>query len=125
MNLTQIETQQRKSNYSAFYQERTHFTNNRPDYFNLKAVVRDEFGILKVNCVVCIQINIYCNHLNSKIIYSEAHPLITNSSGYIELSVGLQNPSEFKEINWMQGPYFMQIVVDGYELVNKVLVSIF
>ena len=122
--MTSMPTLKKKSNSSAFYQEHTYFFNNKLEYFNVKALVRDEFGKLKINSLVCIRIIISGIHARSKILYSESHPIVTNSCGFIELSVGLKNPSAFKHINWMQGPYFMQVIVDGYELMNKVLLSI-
>jgi hypothetical protein len=124
MKHPQIETVSKKTNNSTFHQEGIQFNNNQPKFFKLKAMVRDEFGTLKTNSLVCIQIFISGNNPKNKIIYNETHPAITNSYGLTELSIGLQNPSAFRSINWMHGPFFMQVIVNGYELTNKVLISV-
>jgi hypothetical protein len=123
MKHPQIETVSKKTNNSTFYQEGIYFSNNQPEFFKLKALVRDEFGRLKTNSFVCIQIFISGIDPKKELIYDEIHPVITNSYGLTELSVGLENPAKFKRINWMHGPYFMQVIVNGHELMNKVLIS--
>ena len=121
MKTITIENTGIKSSYSSFYHEKTCYNNNKPRYFNLKALLRDEQGELRSNSLICIQIFITNNSFSSTSIYAEAHHALTSKSGFMELQIGLQFPAKFNQIDWMNGPYFMKVMLDGHELKNKIL----
>lgn len=110
-----------KNSYSSFYHEKTCYTNNKPQYFNFKALLRDDRGEIRANSLICIQIFITDNSFSDTSIYAEAHHALTNKAGFIQLQIGLQFPAKFIQIDWMNGPYFMKVMLNGHELQNKIL----
>jgi hypothetical protein len=121
MKTITIEKTGMKNSYSSFYHEKTCYSNNKPRYFSLKALLRDEKGELRANSLLCIQLFITNNSFSNTFIYTESHHALTNKSGFIQLQVGLQFPAKFNQIDWMNGPYFMKVVLNGLELKNKIL----
>lgn len=95
-----------------------------PESFKYQAVVRDETGIAITNTEVNIEINILRGSTSGTSIFSETHTTNTNAFGLVNLEIGSINTSDFSAIDWANGPYYVQITVDGSELGTSQLLSV-
>lgn len=95
-----------------------------PLIFNYQAVLRDATGNLRVNTPVNIEISILSENASGTEVFSETHSATTNSFGLINLGIGSVNPAGFANIDWADGPYYIQLSVDGIEMGTSQLLSV-
>ena len=95
-----------------------------PSLFNYQAVLRDDAGEIKANQDATIGIELLQGTAQGTSIFSESHMIQTNEFGLINLQVGAENPVDFAEVDWSDGPYFIRISVDGVEMGTSPLLSV-
>lgn len=85
-----------------------------PDAFHYQAVVRDSNGDVISNATVGVQISILQGGENSSAVYVESFAPMTNDFGLFSVRIGNGTPVEgdFENINWGDGPYFINTEVD-------------
>ena len=82
-----------------------------PQGFNYQAVARNAAGQLIVNRNIGVRISILQGSENGTRIYWQDTTVTTNANGLFTLIVG-DNSTNFANINWAQGPYFLRSDVD-------------
>lgn len=85
-----------------------------PNAINYQAVVRDASGNIIANQAVGMRIAILQGSQNGTIVFQETFAPTTTDFGLVNVAIGtgtLLNGS-FTNINWGNGPYFIQVAVD-------------
>ena len=82
-----------------------------PKGFNYQAVVRNSAGQLMANRMVSVRINILQGTANGTSVYQQTDNVTTNGNGLFTLVVG-ENSTDFANINWSHGPYYIVSEVD-------------
>jgi hypothetical protein len=95
-----------------------------PEGFSYQAILRDASGMVRADADVSIEITIVQDSAAGSIVFDETHTVTTNSMGLITLQIGSVNTSDFLDIDWSDGPYFMRIKVDGTEMGASQLLSV-
>ena len=97
-----------------------------PTGFNYQAALRDSDGRVKSNESVNIGIRLLQGSINGLPAYEESHPNIqTNEFGLISLVIGDGvSTYDMAVINWADGPFFLEISVNGNLLGTNQLLSV-
>lgn len=96
-----------------------------PDAFQYQAVVRDSDGNARANETVTLDIAILQGSANGTTVYSETHEPTTNGAGLVTLEIGGGSSGDsFSAIDWSDGPWFMEVSVDGTEMGTSQLLSV-
>lgn len=84
-----------------------------PQKLSYQAVVRNSLGKLIQNSNVGMRISILQGSAGGPVVYTETHTAVSNVNGLVTLEVGTGTPTGiFSEIDWANGPYFMQTETD-------------
>jgi hypothetical protein len=88
-----------------------------PQGFSYQAVVRDAEGVLLLNTNVGVQVSVTRDSVGGTLVYQELHQsgLQTNQNGLLTLVIGQGQPqwsTSFSQINWGDGPYYVQVGID-------------
>jgi len=85
-----------------------------PAAFNFQSVLHSPEGTLLADQNVNLQLDILQGSATDTVVYSESHAVLTNSLGLVNLAIGTgMTTDDFSTIDWGNGPYFLQITVDG------------
>ncbi len=95
-----------------------------PQSFNYQAVLRDASGNILANQDVSIGLAILQGSVSGTEVFSEIQNTTTNSFGLTNLKIGSVNTTGFQTIDWADGPYFIQISVDGNIMGTSQLLSV-
>ena len=95
-----------------------------PQSFNYQAVLRDASGNILANQNIEIQVGILQGSASGSAIFSETHSTTTNNFGLVNLTVGSISSTNFSSIDWTDGPFFIQISVDGTIMGTSQLLSV-
>jgi len=95
-----------------------------PNSFKYQAVLRDISGNIKANNTVNLKISILQGSSMGASVYNEIINTSTNAFGMINLEIGSQNPTGFSNINWANGPYFIQINVNDTLISSSQLLAV-
>jgi hypothetical protein len=95
-----------------------------PNGINYQAVIRTNTGTLASNQPVVIRARILQTTANGTAVYSERHNLTTDQFGMVNFVIGngvflAGNP--FANLNWGNGPYFLELGVAFTNQVNPVV----
>lgn len=82
-----------------------------PQGFNYQAVVRNAAGQLISNRPVSVRISITRGSQTGTTVYQQAQNINTNANGLFTLTVG-ENSTDFANIDWANGPYFLNSDID-------------
>ena len=85
-----------------------------PEKFTYQAVVRNANNSLVANAQVGVRVSILQGSANGSALYVETQTATTNANGLVTLSIGggsVQQGS-FANINWANGPFFLQTETD-------------
>lgn len=93
-----------------------------PLSFQYQAVVRDDTGQPLANEEVELTVHILMGSHEGSPVFSETHYLETNAFGLVNIQVGSQESME--NINWDEGIYFVEIIVDGNPMGATQLLSV-
>jgi uncharacterized protein (TIGR02145 family) len=85
-----------------------------PSSFNYQAVARDEAGQPISGQTIGLQVSILQGSATGSLVYQEIFTPETNEFGLINLQIGngQANHGQFDNIDWAQGPYFIQVGMD-------------
>ncbi len=95
-----------------------------PQSFNYQAVLRDASGNILANQNIDIQVDILQGSASGSAIFSENHSTTTNNFGLVNLTVGSISSTDLSNIDWTDGPFFIQISVDGTIMGTSQLLSV-
>ena len=86
--------------------------------FNYQAVARDANGDPQTG-VVNLQFVIHQGAANGPAVFTENHNNVNlNAFGLFSRVIGSVQTGAFEGINWANGPYFLEVLVDGQQLGN-------
>jgi hypothetical protein len=83
-----------------------------PQGLNYQAVARNASGAELVNQAINVQVAIHQFTANGNLVFSETHSLSTNPFGLFMLVIGSIDTLNFAAIDWANGPYFLEILID-------------
>ncbi len=98
-----------------------------PNGINYQAVIRTNTGTLASNQPVVIRARILQTTANGTAVYSERHNLTTDQFGLVNFVIGSGvpfapfTPASFANLNWGNGPYFLELGVAFTNQVNPVV----
>jgi len=95
-----------------------------PQGFNYQAVIRNTAGEIIANAEVDITINIRQGTADGTVICTETFTTETNEFGLVNLAVGSINPNDFAAIGWAEGPYFVEVQLNGSAMGVTQLLSV-
>lgn len=95
-----------------------------PNGFNYQAVLRNTSGEVRANADLIVEVSILHGSATGSSVYNETHNTTTNSTGLINLVIGSKDTTDFNTIEWADGPYFIQIEVDGSLIGTSQLLSV-
>ncbi len=95
-----------------------------PNAFKYQAVVRNAQGEVMVSQTVTITISILQGDINGAEVFTEIHDSTTNEFGLVTLNIGAGNTTDFKAINWQNGPYFVKVEIEGEVMGVSQLLSV-
>ena len=81
-----------------------------PEKVTYQAVVRDNNSTLITSTQVGIEINIYQTTASGTLVYTETQTPTTNVNGLLSIEIGGQ--TGFDQIDWANGPYFIETNID-------------
>jgi len=85
-----------------------------PEKMSYQAVIRDNSDFLLKKSNVNLKIIVKQGSANGSSVYEETHHTMTNLNGLLSLEIGsgFVEKGSFNEINWAQGPFFIETLVD-------------
>ncbi|MCR9172853.1 MAG: hypothetical protein NXI10_10190 [bacterium] len=93
-----------------------------PEAFKYQAVIRDANNQIVANSTLGVQFIIRQGSTIGPIEYSETFTTVSNAYGLIDLSIGTGNSQFiFSSIDWSNGPYFLETLLDLNGGTNYVL----
>jgi len=95
-----------------------------PNAIKYQAVARDNAGDVLANQSVSLTISILQGSVTGREVFTETHDSTTNAYGLVSLNIGAGNPSDFANIDWANGPYFVKVVMDGNVMGTSQLLSV-
>ncbi|GEM_PF-4273863 len=105
----------------------SHVWAQAPDMFSYQAVIRDGTNNLVSNTAIGVQARILQGGPSGIEVYSETHAGMTNLNGLITLEIGNGTTASgaFGNIDWGDGPYFIELGTDitggsNYSLIGSV-----
>ena len=95
-----------------------------PSSFNYQAVLRDASGGILSNQEIEIGIALLQGSATGTEVFAETHAVTTNEFGLVNLQIGSVNTAGMETIYWSDGPYFIEISVDGTVMGTSQLLSV-
>ena len=92
-----------------------------PQGFNYQAVARDASGDILASTSLTVRISILQNSTSGPLVWEGYHMITTNSYGLFSIIIGQGTGglTEFSEINWSSGNFFLKVEVDdGNGMIN-------
>ena len=85
-----------------------------PQKMTYQAVIRNGSNALILSSPIGIKVSVLQGSANGTVTYSETQIQNTNINGLVSLEIGMGTPviGTFSNINWANGPYFIQTEVD-------------
>ncbi len=85
-----------------------------PEKMSYQAVIRDDSDALVKSSSVDLKIILRQGSPKGSSVYEETHHAMTNKNGLLSLEIGSGTIEKgfFSEINWSQGPFFIESLVD-------------
>jgi len=84
-----------------------------PQKMSYQAIVRNAAGKLVQSANVSIRITILQGSATGTPVYTETHNTATNINGLVSIEIGsLTGTGSFADINWAEGPFFLQTETD-------------
>jgi hypothetical protein len=95
-----------------------------PNAIKYQAVARDASGDVIANESVSLTISILQGSVTGTEVFTETHDSTTNAYGLVSLNIGAGNPTDFANIDWANGPYFVKVVMGGNVMGTSQLLSV-
>ena len=86
---------------------------NFPDSIHYQGIARNAFGNPLINKNIGILLNIRQGSPLGTVVFTETHSVTTNTLGLFSLTIGSQNTFSFQSIQWDQGPYYLEVLIDS------------
>ncbi len=85
-----------------------------PEKMSYQAIIRNAENALVSDAQVGLQISILQGTIDGTAVFVETHTVTTNENGLatLEIGQGTAGTGSFSEINWSEGPYFIQTEID-------------
>lgn len=85
-----------------------------PDAFQYQAVIKNSDASAFGNKEVILKFDIHQKTAAGSVIFSETHQSTTNAAGIVNLQIGKGTAvhATLSQINWADGPYFIETLVD-------------
>ena len=85
-----------------------------PEKFSYQAVVRAADNTLLSNTEIGVQVSIIQDSPDGSAVFTETHTPVTNENGLfsIEIGAGVAKVGVLGDINWAEGPYYIQTKID-------------
>ncbi len=85
-----------------------------PEKMSYQAVIRDNSDVLVKNSQVDLKINIRKSSPDGASVYEETHSVKTNINGLVSLEIGTGKitSGKFSDIDWSNGPFFIETLID-------------
>jgi hypothetical protein len=83
-----------------------------PAGFNYQAVIRNNSGELVKNSTIGVRFSILKDSGSGAAVYTETINPSTNENGLVTAEIGKANPSQFSQIDWSTGTYFLKTETD-------------
>ena len=96
-----------------------------PLSFKYQAYLRNADGTIRGSEFVTLQLRILQGTINGAAVYTEVHNTSTNNHGLVSVNVGGgSTSSNMSAVQWSNGPYFLNISVNGINLGTSELLSV-
>jgi len=95
-----------------------------PQGFKYQALYRDNSGNIIANENIAVQIKLLQGSATGTEVFSETHNTSTNDFGLFNLEIGSENPTAFATIDWSNGSYFVNTIVNGTDYGTSQLLSV-
>ncbi|MBN2665641.1 MAG: hypothetical protein JXR67_03965, partial [Bacteroidales bacterium] len=96
-----------------------------PLSFSYQAVIRDAGGSVMAEEPVTVRIILRHSTAGGFPVYTESHSTRTNTLGLVNLKIGEGSTADdFSSIDWSDGPYFLELSVNGIEMGTSQLLSV-
>ncbi|MFC0875142.1 hypothetical protein ACE01N_01040 [Saccharicrinis sp. FJH2] len=94
--------------------------------FNYQTVLRNSAGKVEANTAVVLKFTIKQGSESGTSLYSESHDVSTNTFGVISVVVGEGTliSGDFSTIDWSNGPYYLNVDIDGEDMGTSQLNSV-
>lgn len=86
------------------------------DGFFYQAVARDANGEVLSSQDISISFEIRKGNSNGTVVYEEDYTTSTNEFGLVNVIIGNEDLDDFNGIEWDEGPYFLNVAIDGENL---------
>lgn len=85
-----------------------------PDKLSYQAIIRNTDGTLVTDSEIALKVGIVQGTLTGTIVYEELHNSATNQNGLltVQIGTGVSFNGNFSEIDWSNGPYFLETQLD-------------
>ncbi len=97
-----------------------------PVKFNYQAILRDDLGLVEANTAATLGIELHQTSAGGTTVYEESHAVTTNAFGLANVVIGAGTviSGNFGAIDWSNGPYFVEVKVDGTIMGTSQLMSV-
>jgi uncharacterized protein (TIGR02145 family) len=95
-----------------------------PASFKYQTVVRNPQGDIIANQQVNISTAIIQGSPTGPAVCDESFAVTTNQFGLVNLQIGSQDPTEFENIDWSDGPFYLQVSLNGTIMGTSELLSV-
>ena len=95
-----------------------------PQGINYQAVARDMGGNIIANTQILIDISIVKDSVGGVSVCDESFSPTTNNFGLFTLEIGSDNMLDFYNIDWSDGPYFLEVYINGNYAGTSQLLSV-
>ncbi|MBK6343226.1 MAG: tail fiber domain-containing protein [Flavobacteriales bacterium] len=97
-----------------------------PNRFSYQSIIRDGSGVVQPNSAFTLGLEIHQTTAAGPTVYEESHAVTTNSFGLANVSVGggFVISGTMAGIDWSNGPYFIEVKVDGASMGTTQLLSV-
>ncbi|MBK8566137.1 MAG: hypothetical protein IPN76_23040 [Saprospiraceae bacterium] len=95
-----------------------------PQGINFQGVARDGNSNPIPNTNVDVTFKIHRNGPSGTVIFEEDHDTETDDCGMFRLTIGAEEPNDFENIDWADGPYWLEVEVGGSTIGNLEMLSV-
>lgn len=97
-----------------------------PSRFSYQAIIRDGGGIVQTNEAITLGLELHQTTATGPTVYEETHAETTNAFGLVNVQVGggAVVSGSITTIDWSDGPYFIEVKVDGVSMGTTQLLSV-
>jgi hypothetical protein len=95
-----------------------------PEQINYQGLARDASGQPLAGQNITVSFTIWQGSPGGTNAFTESHNKTTNNFGLFDLRIGSNNTTAFQSINWANGPYFLEVAINGISIGSQQMVSV-